>query len=93
LYNITTHDDDKPRNGVIDIKFHFPAYPSPSVKERTYLLKVALYEGIVLPDFDEFSIYVTCGPYETKSKVVKLENSRAVWNQFLPDLLIRAPEN
>lgn len=57
------------------------------------MLKVALYEGIELPEFDEFSIHVTCGPYETKSKVVKNEHSRAIWNQYLPDLIIRAPEN
>lgn len=46
-----------------------------------------------MPEFKEFSIHVTCGPYETKSKLVKNENSRAVWNEYLPDLIIRAPDN
>jgi len=56
------------------------------------MLKVALYEGVELPDFDEFCVHITCGPYEVKSKVVKNENSRAVWNQLIPDLVLRAPE-
>jgi hypothetical protein len=51
-----------------------------------------LYEGIELPDLDEFSIHVACGPYEAKSAVVKNVNSRAVWNKYIPDLVIRAPE-
>jgi len=38
-------------------------------------------------------IHVTCGPYEAKSKVVSNENSRAIWNQYIPDLNIRAPES
>lgn len=54
---------------------------SPNVRERTYSLKIALYEGIELPDgFEEVCIHVACGPYEIKSKVVKNENSRAIWN-------------
>ena len=55
-------------------------------------MKIALYEGVELPDFDEFCIHVCVGPYEVKSKVVKNDNSRAIWNQYIPDLIIRAPE-
>lgn len=41
---------------------------------------MALYEGVELPDFDEFCIHIAIGPFETKSKVVKNNSSRAVWN-------------
>lgn len=45
-----------------------------------------------MPEFEQVCIQVCCGPYEITSKVVKNENSRAVWNQYMPDLIIRAPE-
>jgi hypothetical protein len=93
FYSVTTCDDENPKSGTKDLKFSFPANPSPNVKEKAYMLKVALYEGIELPEFDEFSIHVTCGPYEIKSAKVKNENSRAVWNCYLPDLIIRAPDD
>lgn len=53
---------------------------------------MALYEGVELPEFEEFCVIVTCGPFETRSSMVKNENSRAVWNEFLDDLEITAPE-
>jgi hypothetical protein len=93
LYSVTTHDEENPKSTSTDLKFSFPSNPAPYPKEKAYLLKVALYEGIELPEFEEFAITVSCGPYETKSKLVKNNNSRAVWNQYLPDLVIRAPEN
>ena len=80
LYGVTTHDEENPKSCTNDIKFSFPSHPSPNVKEKAYLLKVALYEGIELPELENLCIHVTCGPYETKSKVVKNINSRAVWN-------------
>lgn len=80
LYSIASHDEEKPRSGTKNIKFNFPQNPSPNPKEKAYLLKVALYEGVELPDFEEFSIHVTCGPYETKSTIVKSTHSRAVFN-------------
>jgi hypothetical protein len=80
LYTVISADDENPKSGTKDLKFKFPSNPSPSVKEKAYLLKVALYEGVELPDLDEFCIIVACGPYETKSKMVKNDNSRAVWN-------------
>ena len=71
LYNISSHDEEKPRSGTKDLKFSFPQNPVPYPKEKAYLLKVALYEGVELPEFEQFSIHVACGPYETKSKVIK----------------------
>ena len=71
LYGITTHNQDNPKTLTQDIEFKFPRKPSPNAKERTYLLKVALYEGIELPDFDEFAVHIACGPYQSTSKVVK----------------------
>jgi hypothetical protein len=56
-------------------------------------LKIALYEGIELPEREEFCLHIACGPYEMKSKVVKNDNSRAVWDMALPDLLIKGPDN
>ena len=53
---------------------------------------MALYEGVELPNLEEMCVHVTCGPYESKSKVVKNDNSRAIWNQYLPDITVRAPE-
>jgi hypothetical protein len=29
LYSVSTQDEEKPKNGVKDIHFNFPAYPSP----------------------------------------------------------------
>jgi len=57
------------------------------------LLKIALYEGVELPDREEYSIHICCGPYEVKSKLVKCENSRAVFNEYLTDLIIRSSAN
>ena len=74
------------------MKFSFPSHPSPNVKEKAYKLKIALYEGVELPEFEEVCVHVCCGPYEITSRVVKNENSRAVWNEFMPDLTIRGPE-
>lgn len=91
LYSITTADEDKPKSCTKDLKFSFPSKPSPNPKEKAYLLKIALYEGIELPDLEEVSIHVACGPYEEKSKIVKCENSRAVWNEYIT-LTIRAPD-
>ena len=92
LYSVTTHDQENPKSTSTDLKFSFPSNPSPYPKEKAYLLKVALYEGLALPEYDEFSIHVCCGPYETKSRIERSYNARAVWNQYLPDLVIRAPE-
>lgn len=79
LYSISSYNEENPKSGIKDLKFSFPSHPSPNVKEKGYLLKIALYEGIELPDFDEFCVHVCCGPYEVKSKIVKNENSRAIW--------------
>mmetsp|Transcript_16057 Transcript_16057/g.15467 ORF Transcript_16057/g.15467 Transcript_16057/m.15467 type:complete len:94 (+) Transcript_16057:375-656(+) len=57
------------------------------------MLKVALYEGVELPDRDEYSLHIQCGPYRMNSKLAKCENSRAVWNEYLPDLVIRGSTN
>lgn len=92
LYNMSSKNEEAPKSGTKDIKFIFPSRPSPNPKERSYTLKIVLYEGIELPDRDEFCIHVACGPYEMKSKVVKNDNSRAVWNAPLPDLVIKAPD-
>lgn len=97
LYSVTTHDDENPKCQTKDLKFNFPANPSPSIPEKTYRLKIALYEGVELPDFDSFSIHVEVGPFQDtlgrrmKSKVVPNDNSRAVWNEYL-DILFTAPE-
>ena len=94
FYSVTTMDDEKPRCVTKDLKFSFPSNPTPNIKEKAYLLKVALYEGIELPEArEEYAIHVTCGPYEVKSQMVKNESGRCVWNQYLPDLIIRAPED
>lgn len=93
LYSVMSMDDENPKVGVKDLKFSFPAHPSPNPREKTYCLKIALYEGVELPEKENLCIHVSCGPYEVKSKVVKNDNSRAVWNEMLSDLTIRAPEN
>jgi hypothetical protein len=93
LWQIETYDQEGPKNQVKDLKFSLPFNASPNPKERGYLLRVELYEGIELPDTnDEYSVHITCGPYIVKSKVKKNDNSRTVWNQSLPHLSIRAPE-
>jgi len=93
LYSVTTADDENPKSGTKDLTFKFPSHPSPSVREKAYLLKVALYEGVELPDVEEVCVIVTCGPYEKKSKLVKNDNSRAAWFEYIDDMIIRAPEN
>lgn len=93
LYNISSKNEEAPKSGSKDIKFTFPSRPSPNPKERSYVLKIALYEGIELPERDSFCIHIACGPYEMKSKIVKNDNSRAVWDVLLPDMLIKAPDN
>lgn len=80
LYGVTTMDHENPKTAVTDLKFSFPSNPSPNPKEKAYCLKMALYEGIELPEFEKLCVHVTCGPYETTSAVVKNENSRAIWN-------------
>ena len=97
LYSVTTHDEENPKCYTKDLKFSFPSNPSPSVSERAYRLKIALYEGIELPDFENFCIQVEVGPFthtdsrRMKSTVVKNDNSRATWNEYL-DIMFFAPE-
>ena len=93
LYSVSTQNHENPKSGTTDLKFSFPANPSPNPVEKAYFLKIALYEGIELPDVDEVAVHVSCGPFRAVSKLVKNENSRAVWNEYLPDLTIRAPAN
>jgi hypothetical protein len=52
LYSVMTMDHENPKSGTTDLKFSFPSNPAPSPKEKAYLLKIALYEGIELPDSD-----------------------------------------
>lgn len=93
LYSVTTHDQENPKSGTKDLKFSFPANPSPSVVEKGYRLKIALYEGVELPEFEQFCIHVAVGPYDVyRSTVVKNDNSRAVWNEYMPEIIFRAPE-
>jgi len=80
LYGVTTHDEEKAKSEVTDLVYSFPSNPAPNPQEKQYMIKVALYEGVELPDVDNACIHVCCGPYETKSKVVKNENSRAIFN-------------
>jgi hypothetical protein len=97
LYSVTTHDDENPKSGTKDLKFSFPSNPSPSIPEKTYRLKMALYEGIELPDLDSYCIHVEVGPFcdgsgrKMKSEVVQNIGSRGVWNEYL-DILFTAPE-
>jgi hypothetical protein len=76
LYAITTHDADKPISGMKEIKFNFPSNPPPNPKENKYLIKIALYEGLMMPEgYDEYSIHVACGPYEVRSKMAEQVSS------------------
>ena len=69
LYSITTEDADKPLSGKKDVKFSFPSHPPPNPKENKYLIKVALYEGTMMPErYEKLSVHVACGPYEVRSK-------------------------
>lgn len=83
LYSIQSHPEENPKCGTRDLKFVFPKHPSPSTKTKNYELKVALYETIELPEMAQACIHIACGPYEAKSSVVKIENSRAVFNQYV----------
>jgi len=81
LYSVVTHNEENPKSGTKDLKFTFPSNPTPRVRERSYQIKMALYEGIELPEgFEEVCVHLCCGPYEVRSKVVKNDNSRAIWN-------------
>jgi hypothetical protein len=77
------------------LKFDLQVNPSPNVVVKGYLLKIALYEGLELPEIDKYSkfaIVAACGPYEVCSKFVKNKSSRALWNEYI-ELSIRAPES
>ena len=45
LYSIGSYNDKDPRTKITDLKFSFPDNPAPQSPQRTYLLRVDLYEG------------------------------------------------
>ena len=56
LFSISSQDHENPKTGTADLKFTFPSNPQPSLPKKGYLFKMALYEGVELPEFDEFCI-------------------------------------
>jgi hypothetical protein len=93
LYSLSTEDSENPKTKTRELKYDIRANkPSPNVKVKSYMLKVALYQGVELPSKSQFYyIIASCGPYEVYSQKVECINSRATWNQYL-ELSIRAPE-
>lgn len=67
LYKVSTKDDENPRTFTKELKFDLAMNPSPAVPVKSYLLKVALYEAVELPElshYHSYSIVASCGPYE-----------------------------
>jgi hypothetical protein len=72
LVSINTSDSDNPKTKIRDLKFDVTTNPSPNVKVKSYLLKIALYEGLEIPELKKYSDYqiiASCGPYEVASKM------------------------
>jgi hypothetical protein len=81
LYSIETQNSENPRTIRKDLKFDVRSNPSPNVRVKSYILKLALYEGVELPVTDkEYYIVASCGPYEVISKPAKCVESIAAWN-------------
>jgi len=93
LYSLSTEDSENPKTKTRELKYDVRANrPSPNVKVKSYMLKVALYQGVELPNKAQgYYVIATCGPYEVVSQRAECVNSRATWNQYL-ELNIRAPE-
>jgi C2 domain/FerI (NUC094) domain len=93
LCSVETLDSDNPMTKTVDIPVKDGVLTN-TIPVKAYSLKIALYEGIELPELtkDQVAIVATCGPYEVVSKFVENDNSRAIWNEML-DLKIRGPEN
>lgn len=45
LYSIGSYNEREPRTKVTDLKFSFPDNPAPHSQERTYILRIDVYEG------------------------------------------------
>jgi hypothetical protein len=66
LYSLSTEDSENPKTKTRELKYDIRANkPSPNVKVKSYMLKVALYQGVELPSKSQFYyIIASCGPYE-----------------------------
>jgi hypothetical protein len=56
LYSAITMEHENPKSGTNDLKFSFPSKPVPNPVEKSYRLKIALYEAIELPEIEEVCI-------------------------------------
>lgn len=91
LYTVETKDSDNPLTGTRELH-SVHNVTDETVRVKLYLLKVALYEGVELPElFKNYAVVASCGPYEVASTFAQCKNSKASWNQYL-DLRIRGPE-
>lgn len=93
LYGFTSGYVGEPKTETKPLKFHFPEDPIPQSSQRTYLLRVDIWEGNELPERKQAIIHVAIGPYIVKTKPITISNGRASWFESLEDKRVVFPCN
>ena len=93
LYSIKTENQREPKTETKDLKFKFPENPQPQSEQKSYLLRVDIFEGHELPARDRAIVHVIIGPYMLCSKPAQIVNGRANWYESLEDKKCLFPKN
>jgi len=93
LYSIGSYNEKDPKTKITNLNFKFPDNPEPVSAERTYILRVDLYEAQEVPDREMCIISITCGPYLIKSVPKKIKNGRCRIYQRFEDKKLVLPAN
>lgn len=83
LYSVESHDEPNPKSSVESLKFEFPKNPEPVAEEKAYILRLAIYQAVMLPQRDRAIFQFQFGPYFWKTEPVPVPKS-----VFFPPLLM-----
>ena len=72
LYAVSSMDNTNPKSSVEHLKFGFPANPEPVAEEKAYILRLSIYEAVMLPQRDQAYLEFQMGPYFWKSDPVQV---------------------
>lgn len=72
FYSVKSADVTNPKSSVEDLKFEFPRNPEPNSDEKTYILRLQVYEAVMLPQRKRCIFHFQIGPYLFKTEPVQV---------------------
>jgi len=93
LYSIGSYNEKDPSTKITNLNFSFPKNPEPVSSERTYVLRVDLYEAQEIPDREMCIITICIGPYLIKSTPKKISHGRCFIYERFEDKRLVLPTN